>query len=297
MNKVLIICGPTATGKTDLALSIAKQYNGELLSADSRQVYKGMDVITGKDLPPMSKPQDSNLKWHDRALQYYIIQGIKVWLYDIVDPDEEFNVSFWRECAQLVIADSLSRNKLPIIVGGTGLYIKSLTNNLQSMVVPPNLLLRNKLAKLSVLELFEYLKIINLAKANNLNTSDRKNPRRLVRAIEIAEAQPVNTPTSIPKYDFLLIGLKLADDKLFRNIDANVAKRIEQGAREEFDLMRQKYDLKLPSMTASGYASWNDWALREKQYARRQLTWFKKQPNINWLTKDEAPKVIKNWYN
>jgi len=120
MNKVLVICGPTATGKTALGLELAKKFNGELISADSRQVYVGMDLVTGKDLPVGTKPFISQIRWRDRFLKYYIIKNVNIWLYDIVNPDEPFNVAYWKEVADLVINDIHLRGKLPIVVGGTG---------------------------------------------------------------------------------------------------------------------------------------------------------------------------------
>ena len=96
MSKVLIISGPTATGKTKLALEIAQKFSGEIDSADSRQVYTGKNLIHGKDLPPNPKAQISSLKWRSKNLKYYVVDGIKIWLYDVVNPGEEFNVSFWK---------------------------------------------------------------------------------------------------------------------------------------------------------------------------------------------------------
>jgi tRNA dimethylallyltransferase len=132
MHKILIICGPTATGKTTFGIEIAKKFNGEIISADSRQVFTGMDIVTGKDLPPSSRLHVSNLKWRDRKLKYYIVDGIKIWLYDIVFPYEPFNIAFWNEASTRVISDVNRRGKIPIVVGGTGLYIKSLSKTQRS---------------------------------------------------------------------------------------------------------------------------------------------------------------------
>lgn len=168
MNKVLVICGPTATGKTSFALQMAKELNGELVSADSRQVYIGRDLETGKDLDLIKN------------------SGIKIWLYDVVNPGEEFSVAIWRKLAHEAIADILSRGKLPIVVGGSGLYIRALTEDLSEVDISRNEKLRAELKNKSASELFDYLKNINLTKAMSMNNSDRKNPRRLIRAIEIS---------------------------------------------------------------------------------------------------------------
>src|SRR3989344_7163983 len=147
MKNVFIICGPTATGKTKLALQLAKELDGELISADSRQVYVGNDIETGKDLDLI------------RA------SGIKVWLYDVVNSSEKFSVSQWRKLARDAIKDILSRNKLPIVVGGSGLYIKSLVQDLPDIDVPYDKKLRTELENKSATNLFNYLKSINLQKA------------------------------------------------------------------------------------------------------------------------------------
>lgn len=191
MNKVLIICGPTAAGKTKFALEIARKYAGEVISADSRQVYTGSDIITGKDVQSGTS-QTSNLKWQNRFLKYYEISGVKVWLYDVVSPGESFNVSFWHECAKLVIRNIVRWNKLPIVVGGSGLFVKSLTQDLSQISIPPNVNLRKQLADKSVKYLFSYLNKIDSFKAASLNISDRHNPRRLIRAIEISQSPPLS---------------------------------------------------------------------------------------------------------
>src|SRR3989344_4958306 len=127
MTKVLIICGPTATGKTKLAARLAKRFNGELVSADSRQVYRGMDLTTGKEMP-----------------------DVPIWLYDVAHPDEDFSVSHWVKLAKDAISDIQKRNKLPIVVGGTGLYIQALLRPFETIDIPPNKKLREKLQKLTV---------------------------------------------------------------------------------------------------------------------------------------------------
>jgi tRNA dimethylallyltransferase len=292
-QKVLIICGPTGVGKTGYALEVAKKYNGELVSADSRQVYKGMDIITGKDLPDGVQCSDSNVQWADKKLCYYKIQDIKVWLYDIVNPDEEFNVSFWKECAQSVIEDILSRGKLPIIVGGTGLYIKSLTHNLGNISVPPDPVLRNELSNKTAEELFDFLKNTDLVKAESLNNSDKHNPRRLLRAIEISGTTQTSKTVN---YNFLQIGLSLPTEILNERIEKRVEERKKQGARQEYELLHQKYNSDLPSMTGIGYRNWVSWVNDEKNYAKRQMTWFKKYPKIHWSSINEANVLIQNWY-
>ncbi|NCS99922.1 tRNA (adenosine(37)-N6)-dimethylallyltransferase MiaA, partial [Candidatus Parcubacteria bacterium] len=135
MYKLLIICGPTATGKTRLGIELAKKFNGEIVSADSKQVYRGMDVGTGKDLPVSSKLQ---LSAQSFQLGYYEIKRVKVWLLDIVEPDYKFNVADYKKCADAIVEDIWKRKKLPIVVGGTGFYIKAIVDGIETMGVLPD---------------------------------------------------------------------------------------------------------------------------------------------------------------
>jgi tRNA dimethylallyltransferase len=319
MSKILIICGPTATGKTSFALEVAKKINGELVSADSRQVYTGMDIVTGKDIPLSlikrgDKGVSSNLLWHNRYLIYYLINGIRIWLYDVVNPDEEFNVSFWKECADLVIANIHKRGKLPIVVGGTGLYLKSLTQFLSQISIPPNPKLRAELAGKNPEYLFNYLHQLNPLTSAHINQSDRFNPRRLIRAIEIAKASSKVTKSksnneAMKQFNNLTICLTSSKDYLYSRINQRVDDRVSQGAIQEAKNLLAKYSPNLPSMTSSGYRAFSDpdpinkWKILEHQYARRQLTWFKKQPDIHWFDIADlnwtklALDQISNWYN
>ncbi|MBI2008374.1 hypothetical protein HYS82_01825, partial [Candidatus Amesbacteria bacterium] len=256
-NKILIICGPTATGKTKFGIEVAKKFNGEIVSADSRQVYTGKNLIHGKDLPHNSQPTTSNIAWRDRFLKYYLVSGTKIWLYDIVDPGEEFSVAHWKECADLIITDILTRKKLPIVVGGTGLYLKSLSQDLNQISIPPHPLLREKLRNKPVKYLFNYLNRIDSFKAASLNYSDRHNPHRLIRAIEIASftrgplaalqedlLQNLQKRTSYSKKDSpfspertvlnrLQVGLTASRDTLYKLVDQRIKERINLGAASE----------------------------------------------------------------
>lgn len=264
MNKILIICGPTATGKTALAADLARQFNGELVSADSRQVYRGMDLTTGKDRP----------------------KGIKIWLYDVVDPDEEFSVSHWAQLARGAIADIHDRNKLPIIVGGTGLYIKALLQPLTTIDIPPDQVLRRKLKDASVSALQ------NMIVRGDMNDSDWNNPRRLIRKIEISRS-PKSKEVHIA-YDPLVIGLTAPLPVLDARIDERMTTRLKAGLSSEISCL-QNYSRDLPAMSAIG--------VNEHAYARRQLTWFKKQKDVRWFdvtNKDygkEIASIVRAWYN
>lgn len=291
MDKLLIITGATATGKTSLSIELAKKFNGEIVSADSRQVYKFMDIGTGKDK------------------NEYLKNGIKVWGIDLVNPDYNFNVSDYLKFVVPTISDIQKRNKLPILVGGTALYIKALLEPIETLNVPPNEVLRNNLENYSVGNLQEELKKIDEEKWKKMNLSDRKNPRRLVRAIEVAKFLIENSSTqavqseAAVKNDTLLISLAAGYDFLYRRIDTRVDDRIKQGALEEVEkLLKMGYSFSLPSMTASGYKEFKDypfgnslsgetlatcvqqWKFNEHNYARRQFSF------INKFLKQQAPK-------
>lgn len=316
MTNLLIISGPTATGKTGLGLELAQKFNGELVSADSRQVYTGLDIVTGKDLPPSINYELSTISWRNRKLKFYLIDGVKVWLYDIVNPNEEFNVSFWKECADLVIKDIRSRGKLPIIVGGTGLYLKSLTQNLDKINIVPNHQLRKELSGKSVEYLQDKLSRLNPEASAYLNSSDRKNPRRLIRAIEIAlQSSPsIRLEGDLPAQagkggELLNISLTAPKDYLNTRIDRRVEDRLKLGAVTEITSLFSKYSPSLSCFSASGYRAYSQpdfvsrWKILEHQYARRQLTWFKKQPRMNWFDitnpewKSHVFVLVDNWYN
>lgn len=319
MKKLLVICGPTSTGKTTLALRIAKKIKGEIVSADSRQVYTGMNIGTGKDLPKNAVLKKRLFaKWG-----FYEVDGIKIWGYDLVDPRKEFSVAQYIKIAHRMI-DEIARNgKVPILVGGTGLYIKGVIDGIPTAQIPKNELLRKNLEKKDANELYETLANLDSMKAASLNSSDRRNPRRLIRAIEIAQYQL--TKKSLPVhhtigegFDILFIGLTAPKIFLDRKIDKRVNDRIEAGIKDEIrKLLRMGVDWSTQSMVALGYGQWRDffeggveesavvaeWGRAEKNYAKRQMTWFKKDPRVNWfdITSKEYPenveKLIGKWHN
>ncbi len=268
MTKILIICGPTATGKTALAARLAKKFKGELISADSRQIYQSMNIVTGKDRP-----------------KGVIIHGL-----DLVKPDENFSVAHFVAHARTLINQIIKRKKLPILVGGTGLYINSLINPPKTLSIKPNWQLRKKLEKKTIKQLQQQLKKINQDKWQSMNHSDQLNPRRLIRAIEVA-LQGVSSQASAKrllngKYDCLWIGLTADKKTLDRRIAQRVKARVKAGAFQEWENLKKKYPSDLPSMSGIGYRQLPDiaaWTRAEQQYTRRQLTWFKKNKQIKWF--------------
>ena len=302
MNKLLIICGPTASGKTALALDFAKKFsakggpasgwNGELISADSRQVYLGMNIVTGKETD----------------------KKVKTWLLDVVNPDYNFNISDYYNLAWEAVFDIWKRRKLPIVVGGTGFYIKAMIDEIGTMGVLPNIELRQELSVLSVELLGQKLAKLDPERWEKMNGSDRKNPRRLIRAIEIhlGGVQPA-TPEVVLRLrrtsgvNLLWIGLTTEKKILYEKINRRVEERLKMGAVEETRKLARRYGWNVPSMTGIGYRQLRQyiegkisldeaverWKLAEHAYAQKQMTWFRKEKRIVWLNVEEK---VKQWY-
>lgn len=317
-NKLLVICGPTATGKTGLGIKLAKTINGEIVSADSRQVYKGLNIGTGKDLPKGAKLQFLWLK----KFGYYEIDGIKIWGYDLADPRHSFNVSQYLRFAERIIADIIKRGKTPILVGGTGLYIKGVIDGIPTADIPKNNRLRRSLEDKNAGELFENLARLDPIKSASMNASDRKNPRRLIRAIEVATwkvtygEETGNVKKEV--YDVLQIGLTANEKLLADKIEKRVSQRFKNKLKNEIaSLLKNHVDWNMQSMSSMGYGEWKDyfegrksekevikiWEMEEKKYVKRQMIWFKKDNRINWfdITSPDYPENVENnvlvWHN
>src|SRR3989339_761204 len=208
-EKIIIILGQTATGKSNLAVKIAKKINGEIISADSRQVYVGLDIGTGKITQKERK-------------------GIPHHLIDIVKPKNKFTVAEYKKLAEEKIKEIISRDKTPIICGGTGFYIDAITKGVIFPKVPPNSKLRKILEKKSTEQLLKILKKLDPTRAKNI---DFKNKVRLIRAIEIAKALgkiPKKTEARLP-FKFIKIGLYLPPDKLKKKIEKRLLIRKKMG--------------------------------------------------------------------
>ena len=187
MNKIVIICGPTATGKTELGLSLAKKYQGEIISADSRQIFSGMDLSTGKGLPKSAIRSAQKIPGVHRNLTLYQSNDISIWGYDVITVLESFSAAEYSKIFRQVIRHIWNQDKLPIVVGGTGFYLEALLSDIPTLGIPTNRNVRNRLASLTVNQLQEKLEELDPVRFSALNNSDRNNPRRLVRAIEVAE--------------------------------------------------------------------------------------------------------------
>jgi len=228
-EQLLVILGPTSTGKTDLALSLAKKFNGELISCDSRQVYKGLDLGTGKLPGGKVSVQKEN--------GYWILDGVKIWMYDVADPKKQYSVFKYITKAEKVLEQIKKSGKLPIIAGGTGLYIKGLLYGFSNLGIPMDKILRKNLDKLTLNELQKKLQNLSIKKWVSLNSSDQKNPRRLIRTIELIIMKPkrkrIHTSTYRQKFGVLKIGLTASKEVLYERIDERVISRINQGMIDE----------------------------------------------------------------
>ena len=299
-NKLLIVSGPTATGKTGLAIKLAKKFNGELISADSRQIYRGMDIGTGKDHP----------------------KNIKIHLIDIINPDQTFSAAEYRQLALEKIAEIKSKNKLPIIVGGTGFYIDAITNPQPTFSIKPNYLLRFLLNHFPLNLLQLTLKTLDYKTFNSLNHSDISNPHRLIRKIEIklSHKSPL-LKGDLEGFNLLHLSLTAKNDVIFKNIDLRIQQRLESGLLKEITNLLTKYKWSDPGLNCLAYkefrpyfvethdrASQYDksikrWQLDEYRYVRRQKTWFKKIPNVEFIDiiKQNYPNnvvsLVQKWYN
>lgn len=295
----MIIYGPTATGKTALALQLARKFQGEIISADSRQVYKGLDIGTGK------VSFESKIEKHR---DYWIVDGVKIHGFDLVDPpvDEpgsgkgRFSAADFLKIATTSVIQITEVDKLPIIVGGTGFYIKALLEGVESIGIGPDWELRHKLEKLSAGDLYQKLLKVDPDRAKSMNESDCQNPRRLIRAIEIAmynhKPETINNKRKIE--NCLIIGLTAPNPYLYSRVDKWLDSRLEHGLTDEVRrLLDQKVsprwldDLGLEYRWVSRYLKnkigYSQMIERLKgdihSFVRRQKTWFNKLKNIKLI--------------
>lgn len=288
-HKIICIVGPTASGKSALAVELARKFNGEIISADSRQVYKGMDIGSGK----ITKRE---------------MRGVPHHLLDVASPKSVYTASHFKRDGQKAIKKIISRGKLPIIVGGTGFYIDTLLGRATLPEVPPNKVLRKKLSEKTPEQLFKILQKLDPARAK---TIDRHNGVRLIRAVEIATAlgKVPHLETRFPSdYKILWIGLNLPPEKLKKNIHIRLQTRLKQGMVTEVRRLRKQgvswkrlYDLGLEyryiSLFLQGKLSREEMLSKIKSeswhYAKRQMTWFKRNKEITWFSPSDKNKIEK----
>ncbi|WP_314303777.1 tRNA (adenosine(37)-N6)-dimethylallyltransferase MiaA [Brevibacillus parabrevis] len=284
-EKLVVIVGPTAVGKTQLSLELAQQFNGEIISGDSMQVYRGMDIGTAK-----AEPAELALVPHH--------------LIDIKNPDEEYSVAMFQESATQLINSINGRGGLPFIVGGTGLYIESVTHRFQFSQATQDPELRERLQRLADTEgvdaLHARLADVDPVTAERLHPNDVK---RVIRALEIYEStgykmSDFQLRAQHSPYELVMIGLTMDRAILYERINRRVELMIEAGLIEEVrGLLDKGYDASLVSMQGLGYKELipylygeitlekaiNDIKQRTRHFAKRQLSWFRRMPEIQWF--------------
>lgn len=304
LPKVVVLLGPTVSGKTAWSLEFAKKFNGEVISADSRQVYKKMDIGTAK------VPGRWRWKANWRGLRHsYFVGDIAHHLVDFLDPGEVFTVAQFRDHAIKYIKLAYKNERVPFVVGGTGLYISALVDNLYIPRIAPNLKLRRSLSEKSSEHLMHLLRTLDEEAAD---TIDPNNKRRIVRALEVCilSGEPFSQQQKKgePMFEFLQIGIDVPREELYQRIDMRVDDMMRRGLLSEIEnLLRQKYSWDLPSMSGIGYRQFKgyfDGTVTKREcvenlkkdshrFARRQITWFKRDDRIQWCkTMDEAQALV-----
>jgi tRNA dimethylallyltransferase len=322
VSKIIVIFGPTSSGKSGVAINLAKKFNGEIISADSRQVYKGMDIGTGKVVRDIQsqKSKVESLKQEN----IFTSEGIIHHLIDVAEPNEDFNISHFKTLAEKASKEIISKGKIPIICGGTNFWIDAIVKNTNLPEVAPDEKLRKILGEKSAEELFKQLEKLDPERAKNI---DAKNKFRLIRAIEICEALgkvPNHETWSMEhgaensKYDFLQLGIITERESLNKKIKTRLKERFDQGMIEEVEKLNKngvswerlenfgleyrwiarflQGKIELGELSAQGGCASG---AKEKlyfdsiHYAKRQMTWLKRNKEIIWI-KDymEAEKRV-----
>ena len=300
-QKLIVILGPTASGKSDLAVELARRFDGEIVSADSRQVYKGMDIGSGK----ITRKE---------------MVGVPHHLLDVASPKRRFTVAQYQKLAKEKIKDICRRGKLPILCGGTGLYIQSVVDDLAIPEVPPDAKLRAQMEKLNAGELFKKLKKLDPRRAKNIDCHNR---RRLIRALEIVIKTGKPVPQSLEirsrelsrsyleKINILQIGITAPKNQLKTKIKKRLLKRLRQGMiaevkklhaggvswkrLEEFGL-EYRYIARYLRGQIAKQEMISQLEKEINQYAKRQMTWFGRDKRIRWIKNyKEAEKLTKDF--
>lgn len=306
LPRVLCIVGPTSSGKTSLGIRLAKRFDGEIINADARQVYQSFDIGTGKPL--------GGKRLSKSGLSYYLFDEIPHYLMDFLPPVRTFTMAEWRESALTAVNGITRRKHLPIIVGGTGLYVQALIDNYQIPEVPPQPAFREAMESKPLAELLSMLLRLD---PEAKDVVDLQNPRRVLRALEVitftgkpfTELRKKGAPIVEP----FMIGFKRSREELRDRINDAVEAYVEAGWLDEIRRLRKEgIGWDSPAMTSIGYRELGAYIRGESsldeaiaktkeatwQYAKRQLTWFKRDQRIQWVTsEEEAEELVKKWLN
>ncbi len=301
--KVIVICGPTASGKTALSIELAKKINGEIISSDSMQIYKDMDIGT-------AKPTKQEM------------QEIKHYLLDFVEPDQRYSVAQFKKDAEKAIEEILAKNKVPIIVGGTGLYVDSLIYGIEYQEIELDKKYREELEEKAQKEgletLYEQAKKIDPQAIEKISANDKK---RILRILEIYHStgktktqQEIESRKNEVKYDYKVFALNIEREKLYERINKRVDIMIKQGLIQEVENLCSKYTEFPTAMQGLGYKEVVEYLqgkiseqemiekikMETRRYAKRQLTWFRKNKQTIWLDatkgKENVEIILKEYY-
>ncbi|MBM3256470.1 MAG: tRNA (adenosine(37)-N6)-dimethylallyltransferase MiaA [Candidatus Moranbacteria bacterium] len=295
IKKAIAIVGPTAAGKTKLGIALAQKFNGEIVSADSRQVYKHLDISTGKDLKEYG--------------------GTPHYLIDIIEPNKEITVADFQKKAFAAIDKIIKKSKLPVIVGGSPFYVYAITEGWQFPKIDKDLVLRKKLNKKSLAEL---RKILSEIDPKAYKTVDIDNPRRLIRAVEVCTLSGKDfensKPVSRPRYDFLFLGIRFSNEELKARVRKRTLAQLKEGMVEEVaevlkkkkashaDLERLGLETRIVSLYLRGRIKKKELAdlliKNVYHFAKRQMVWFGKDKRIKWVNSfSEAGDRVRDFLN
>lgn len=295
MDKILAIVGPTASGKSELAVLLAKKFNGEIISCDSRQIYRGLNLGTGK-VPG---------KWQNKPEKKFVYKGVTHYCIDYVNPARQYSVAGFQKDARKAVNKILRQKKLPILCGGTGHWIDAVVYNQNLPDVKPDLKLRATLEKFSAEKLFRRLKKLDPQRAKHI---DRFNKRRLIRALEIV----LTTGKPVPKIlnyrseikNTLWLGIKTSQTELYKKIEARLKQRLRQGMVREVKKLHANglswkklesfgLEYRFVAFYLQKKLTYNEMLIKLayaiKHYSKRQLTWWKKNQDINWIKPELKP--------
>ena len=293
--KVVVICGPTASGKTALSIELAKRINGEIISSDSMQIYKDMDIGT-------AKPTKEEM------------QGIKHYLVDFVEPNKRYSVADFKKDAEKAIEEILKNGKVPIIVGGTGLYVDSLIYGIEYQDIKFDEQYRkeleNRVEQEGLESLYNEAKKIDPQAMEKISSNDQK---RILRVLEIYKAtgknkteQEAESRKNGVKYDYKVFAINMDREKLYERINKRVDIMIEQGLIQEVQDLLKKYDEFPTAMQGLGYKEVVEYLqgniskeemiekikMETRRYAKRQMTWFKKNKQTIWIEPQDLQKIL-----
>ncbi len=307
LSKVVVILGVTASGKTDLAIKLSRKFNGEIVSADSRQVYKEFDIGT-------AKPEGHWMLINGE--RKFVAGGVPHYLVDTIDPKENFTLADYKKQAVEKINEIVKAGKLPLLVGGTALYIKAVCENWTIPQVEPNLTLRKKLENKKTEDLYAELQKTDPEAA--LITGS-KNKRRIIRALEViyqtGQKFSDQRKKGQPLFDCLKLGLQIPKEEFIKRIEHRTGEMIKSGLVAEVKKLRKKYPWSLAPMQSIDYREFKDYFENKATladtiklinqhhiaYAKRQMTWFKKDKTTNWVPADpklalaESTTLIQNF--